>query len=144
MLVSRRCHLCASFVREMKFCASKAEPRVRLTFPCETSKQAAQNLVSLGFQLFLVSDRFFYHPNYTMFVLRTAIQRLLSSPLTLTSSRNSNLNAIQIRTKVIYHLPRPSETKRYRKLSFKQRVKTPVGRRYIMERMLRGDKIVSQ
>lgn len=53
-------------------------------------------------------------------------------------------NSIQIRTKVIYHLPKPTEVKRVRKQGFLKRVKTPIGRRYMMERILRGDKVIAQ
>lgn len=62
----------------------------------------------------------------------------------LSTTISSLVNSVQIRTAVIYHLPKPTEVKRVRKQGYKTRVKTKIGRQYIMTRILRGDKSVSQ
>ena len=84
-----------------------------------------------------------------MLLIGKTIQRLVSSqllpnPSTAIITSGAGINVTQIRTKVIYHLPKPTEVRRVRKQGYLTRVKTPIGRRYMMERILKGDKIVAQ
>lgn len=74
-----------------------------------------------------------------MFFIRTTVQKLFSS-----NNNNISLNAIQVRTKVRYHLPNPTEVKRVRKQGFLKRTQTTNGRKLLMERILRGDKVIGQ
>lgn len=79
-----------------------------------------------------------------MFILRNTIQRLFPNQLSCTSQITSTLgvNSNQIRTKVIDYNPKPTETKRFRKVGFLTRVKTPSGRKLMMEKILKGDKCI--
>lgn len=75
-----------------------------------------------------------------MLLLRATVQKLFSSSI----CGGIGVNNSQIRTKVRYHLPHPTEVKRVRKQGFLKKVKTVNGRRYLMERILRGDKVIAQ
>lgn len=54
------------------------------------------------------------------------------------------INSTQIRTKVRYYLPYPTEVKRVRKQGFRTKVQTKAGRRILMTRLLRGEKVIAQ
>lgn len=60
-----------------------------------------------------------------------------------TFSLPTSLISIQTRSIVIYRTPRPTETKRHRKSSFLKRVQSYRGRKTLMLRILRGDKVIS-
>lgn len=78
-----------------------------------------------------------------MFLLRTTIQKLFTNTINQQQAK-IQLNSTQIRTKVIYYLPNPTETKRVRKQGFAKKVKTVNGRKELMFKILRGDKVISQ
>lgn len=73
-----------------------------------------------------------------MFLIKTVFEKLFSA------NNIKTLNTIQVRTKVRYHLPNPTEVKRVRKQGFLKRTQTTNGRKLLMERILRGDKVISQ
>lgn len=79
-----------------------------------------------------------------MLIIRCNIQKLFSAYTNFCQPLGSNLNSTQIRTKVRYHLPYPTETKRVRKQGFHKKTQTPTGRRQLMLRILKGDKVIAQ
>lgn len=89
-----------------------------------------------------------------MFIIKNTLQKLFTNPLIRSpiagivcggnGGGGAQINATQIRTKVIYHLPRPTEVKRVRKQGFKKRLSTPGGKLVLMNRILAGEKVISQ
>lgn len=80
-----------------------------------------------------------------MLLIRNTVQRLFSAtncggcqPL------NVQINSIQVRTKTRNYIPHPTETKRVRKQGLLKKLQTPQGRRELMLRILRGDKVIAQ
>lgn len=79
-----------------------------------------------------------------MLIIRNNIQKLFTACTNFCQPLGSNLNSTQVRTKVRYHLPYPTETKRVRKQGFLKKTQTESGRRQLMSRILKGDKVIAQ
>lgn len=78
-----------------------------------------------------------------MFLIRNTIQRLFSLQNAY-QGLNVNVNLNQFRSKSRYYLPNPTEVKRVRKQGFKRKLQTAAGRKILMDRILKGDKVIAQ
>lgn len=72
-----------------------------------------------------------------MFPIRATVQKLFSA------LNSPQINTTQVRTKVRYHLPKPTEVKRFRKQGLLKKLETPQGRRLLQQRILKGDFVIA-
>lgn len=79
-----------------------------------------------------------------MFLIRATISRLFNPITNSAHTIQPNLaNFNQVRNKPRYYLPFPTEVKRHRKQGFLTLVKTPEGRRKLMNAIHKKKKVIA-